>query len=167
VSSTSDKKPVDALDEVSDELLVGGVVGTALLDVGLGVLLGSAMYWLGWTRPPIKDFFVALAGIGGALLVAYAVTAAQMGTVMKDTAKKASDLDASDIPAIYGAFVALVLGVALAAMVGISASLALVRDPPTSADWLLMALFGVSLFTLGVLALVILYGSMIVVFGSD
>jgi hypothetical protein len=119
------------------------------------------MWWLGWTHPPIKDFFVALAGIGGALLIAYAVTVSQVMPIFVRNAVRSQTVNLTT-PRVAQAF-GSTLGVALAAVVGIGASLALVRDPVRETHWLLMGLFGVSLFTLGLLGCAIGLGTVLYV----
>ena len=93
-----------------------GLALVTVLEVGVGLLLGSGAWWLGWTRPPIKDFFVAL------------------------------------------------LGVALSAVVGIAACLALVREPPKHPQWVFMGLFGIGFFTIGALGAAIGVGTMLYAF---
>jgi hypothetical protein len=133
-----------------------------LIDIGVGLLLGSGMWWLGWTHPPIKDFFVTLAGIGGALLVAYSVTVTQVLPVFVRHAVrgKTVNITTGQFAQVFG----FALGVALAAVVGIGACLALVREPLSQAHWWLMGLFGVGVFTLAVLGAAIGLGTMLYVF---
>lgn len=150
--------------------LIREVLGTAgwwltlvsIVDIVLGLLLGSGMWWLGWTRPPIKDFLVALAGLGGALLIAYSVTVSQVLPLFARHA--VGGKTASITTDAFGRVFGFALGVALAAVIGMGACLALIRGPLRHAHWWLMALFGVSLFTLGVLALGIGLGTALYVF---
>lgn len=138
------------------------LVLASLIDIGVGVLFGSSVWWLGWKRAPIKDFFVALAGIGGALLIAYSVTVSQVLPMLGKNAVRGEEAHFS-IPA-FGRIFGSALGVAMAAVVGLSACLALVRDPLEHTQWLAMALFGVSIITLGVLALAVGLGTTLYVF---
>jgi hypothetical protein len=132
----------------------------AVLDLGLGVLVGSVMWWSGWTHPPIKDFFAALAGLGGTLLIAFSVTVTQVLPVFVRNAVRndAVNIGMHGFAQIFGA----VLGVALAAIVGLGACLVLIHDP-RPAHWWLMSLFGVSVVTMSVLALAIGMGTMLYV----
>lgn len=134
----------------------------SVVDVGAGLLSGSCVWWLGWTRPPIKDFFVALAGIGGALLIAYSVTFSQVLPVLGRNAVRADGAGAS--LRRFRRIVGSALGVAAAAVVGIGACLALVRDPLEHVHWWAMGLFGVSVLTLGALGLAIGLGTALYVF---
>lgn len=129
-----------------------------IADVGLALLLGSLAWWLGWTRPPIKDFFVTMAGLGGALLIAYSVTVSQVAPVLvRNTGAKLT-------PGRLGSMFGATLGIAASAIVGIGASLALVRNPIAHPQWVWIALFGVSVVTLAALALTIGLGTAVYVF---
>lgn len=136
------------------------LVFVTVLDVGFGLLLGSVMWWLGWTRPPIKDFFVTLAGIGGALLIAYSVTVTQ---VLPALVRHAMRDETALTTNVFGRLLGFALAVALAAVIGLGTCLALVHEPFTRSQWLVMGLFGVGLFTLGVLALAVGVGTLIYV----
>ena len=140
---------------------IGWLALVTVVDVGVGVLVGSGMWWLGWTDTPIKDFFVTLAGLGGALLIAYSVTVTQVLPIFVRNAVRNNRVKVT--AGRFGPGFGLALGVALAAVIGIGACLALVRDP-SGRHWWLMALFGVGLFTLVVLAVAIGLGTMLYVF---
>lgn len=135
------------------------VLGTAV-DIGLGVLLGSSLWWLNWRRPPTGDFFITLAGVGGALLIAYSVTVTE---VFPGLVRHAARSDTALTMDAFGRFLGFALAVALAGVVGLSTCLALVHDPLTRNQWLSMSLFGVSAFTTAVLALAIGLGTLMYV----
>lgn len=136
-------------------------VVVAVADVGIGLLLGSAAWWLGWTRPPIKDFFVTMAGLGGALLIAYSVTVSQVLPVFVRNVVRGGGVDLTT--GQLGSMLGSTLGIATGAIAGIGASLVLVRDPIVHPQWVWIGLFGVSVLTLAALALAIGLGTVIYV----
>lgn len=136
------------------------LIFVTLFDVGLGLLLGSGMWWLGWKRAPDPDFFATLAGIGGTLLIAYSVTVTQVLPALVRHAIRPETALTTDV---FGNMLGFALAVALAAVVGLGTCLALVPDRLGRSQWLGMGLFGVSLFTLAVLALAIGLGTLIYV----
>jgi hypothetical protein len=132
----------------------------AVVDIGLGVLVGSSMWWLNWRRPPTGDFFVTLAGIGGALLIAYSVTVTQ---VFPGLVRHAARSDTALTMDVFGRVLGFALAVAFGGVIGLSTCLALVHDSLTRSQWLAMSLFGVSVFTAAVLALAVGLGTLIYV----
>jgi hypothetical protein len=145
--------------------IVVGLVGPFFGVIIVGFVLGTAAHALGWARPPSQAFFLALAGLGGALLIAFTVVGTQLlPTISKlistsDTSNvERRELALRTIYTLPSAFAA----VGLVGVVGIGTCLAMVDAPLSRSHWWLMALTGISVFTVALVAVMVCLASSVV-----